>query len=56
MYKVTQVADIFNVSRQTVISWIEKGVIKAVKPMREYRIPKEEVERLKKNDEQNRNN
>jgi excisionase family DNA binding protein len=49
MYKVSQVAEMFGVSRQTVLDWINKGVIQAVKPLKEYRIPKEEVERLKNN-------
>lgn len=49
MYSVSQVADIFNVSRQTILLWINKGVLKASKPVRKYCISKEEVERLKNN-------
>lgn len=49
MLTVSQVADIFNVSRQTVLLWIKKGVIKASKPVRKYCVSKEEVERLKNN-------
>lgn len=47
MYKVSEVAKIFNVSRQTVLYWIKNGTIKAVKPLKDYRISEEEVERLK---------
>lgn len=47
MYKVSEVAKIFNVSRQTVLYWIKSGTIKAVKPVKDYRISEEEVERLK---------
>lgn len=47
MYKVSEVAKIFNVSRQTVLHWIKNGTIKAVKPLKDYRISAEEVERLK---------
>lgn len=46
MYKVTEVANMFSVSRQTVLKWINKGKIKAVKVVKVYRIPKEEIERL----------
>ena len=49
MYKVSEVAKIFNVSRQTVLNWIYNGTIKAVKPRRDYRISEKEVERLKTN-------
>lgn len=49
MYKVSEVAKIFNVSRQTVLYWIKNGTIKAVKPLKDYRISEDEVERLKTN-------
>lgn len=50
MFRVKEVAKIFNVSRQTVLEWINKGIIKAVKPDRTYFISLEEVERLKGGD------
>ena len=46
MYTVTEVAKMFSVSRQTVLKWINKGKIKAVKVVKVYRIPKEEIDRL----------
>ena len=46
MYTVTEVAKIFSVSRQTVLKWINSGKINAVKVVKVYRIPKEEIDRL----------
>ena len=46
MYTVTEVAKMFSVSRQSVLKWINNGKIKAVKVVKVYRIPKEEIERL----------
>ena len=46
MYTVTEVANKFSVSRQTVLKWIKAGKIKAVKVVKVYRIPKEELECL----------
>ena len=46
MYTVTEVAKMFSVSRQTVLKWINNGKIKAVKIVKVYRIPKEEIDRL----------
>ena len=46
MYTVTEVAKLFSVSRQTVLKWINNGKIKAVKVVKVYRIPKEEIDRL----------
>lgn len=46
MYTVTEVAKMFSVSRQTVLKWIKTGKIKAVKVVKVYRIPKEEIDRL----------
>ena len=43
---VTEVAKMFSVSRQTVLKWINNGKIKAVKVVKVYRIPKEEIDRL----------
>lgn len=46
MYTVTEVAKMFSVSRQTVLEWIKSGKIKAVKVVKVYRIPSEEIERI----------
>ena len=46
MYTVTEVAKMFSVSRQTVLKWINNGKIKAVKVVKVYRIPKEEIDRI----------
>ena len=46
MYTVTEVAKTFSVSRQTVLKWINNGKIKAVKVVKVYRIPKEEIDGL----------
>ncbi len=48
MLKVTEVAERLGVSRQTVLTYINKGLINAQRYVREYRIDEEEVERLKK--------
>lgn len=47
MLSVKQVAEIFNVSKQTVFNWIANGNIKAVMIVGQYRIEQSEVERLK---------
>ena len=46
MYTVSEVADKFAVSRQTVLKWIAKGKIKAIKVDKVYRIPKEEINKI----------
>ena len=46
MLTVTEVANKFSVSRQTVLKWIKTGKIKAVKVVKVYRIPSEELERI----------
>ena len=46
LYKVSEVAKITGFSRQGVLWWIRKGKIKAIKGMKEYRIPKKEVEKI----------
>ena len=46
MLTVTEVANMFSVSRQTVLKWINNGKIKAVKVVKVYRIPKEEIDWL----------
>ena len=54
---VTEVAKMFSVSRQTVLKWINNGKINAVKVVKVYRIPKEEIDRRidkhRKEDESN---
>lgn len=47
MLSLKQVADILNVSRQTVFNWVKTGYIKAVKIGRQYRIEQSEIERLR---------
>ena len=46
MYTVTEVANKFSVSRQTVLKWINNGKIKAVRVVKAYRIPKDEIDGL----------
>lgn len=47
MYKVSEVADILNVSPHSVLRWIHEGEITALKlPVKEYRISEEEVMRI----------
>ncbi|WP_264229395.1 helix-turn-helix domain-containing protein [Acholeplasma laidlawii] len=41
IYTVTDVMEMLNVTRYTVHRWIEKGLLKAVRIGREFRIPKE---------------
>ena len=47
MYSVNQVAEILSVHRKTIINWIEAGRINAVKIGWIWRIPEEEVEKIK---------
>lgn len=47
-YTVTETAKRLGFSRQTILTWINKGVISAVRGIHEYRVPVSEVERLKK--------
>jgi len=45
--KVSEVAKILNVSRHTVLNWIRKGKMKAIRlPGGRYRIPESEVRRI----------
>lgn len=48
MYTIKEVANELNFKEVTIRKWISEGKIKAVKIMYEWRIPKEEVERLKR--------
>ncbi len=45
--KVTEAAKELGFSRQTILAWINAGKLKAVKGIKEYRIPEEEIERIK---------
>lgn len=49
MYTVTEVAKMSSVSRQPVLKWIKTGKIRAVKVVKVYRIPNEEIDRLTQN-------
>jgi len=51
MKTVTEAAKLLGVSRGTILNWINSGVIKAIQPVREYRISEKEIERLMGNDE-----
>ena len=46
MYTLTQVASIFSVTRQTVLNWVKKGNISAVKVGRKWFVPESEIVRL----------
>lgn len=45
---LTQADKKLGFTRRTILSWINKGRIKAIKGLREYRIPESEIERLKR--------
>ena len=47
MYRIEEVAEILNFSPRTIRKWIIENKIKCVKIMYSWRIPVEEVERLK---------
>jgi excisionase family DNA binding protein len=47
MKTLKQVADIFGVTRQTVLNWVNSDYIKATKIGGHYRVTDEEIERLK---------
>ena len=47
MYTTAEVGKIFGVTRQTILVWINRGVIKATMPNGSYRIPKSEIDRVK---------
>lgn len=48
MYRIKEVAKMLGFSDRAVRQWVVDGKIKAVKIMSEWRIPEEEVERLKR--------
>ncbi len=47
-YSIKEIAEILGFKERTVRNWIETKKIKAVKILGGWRIPKEELERLKK--------
>lgn len=47
MLTVADVAKDLGVTRQTVLAWIKKGVLKAAQPDRRYLIAEEELQRIK---------
>lgn len=47
MYRIREVAKMLGFTERAVRQWIIDGKIKAVKIMSEWRIPEEEIERLK---------
>ena len=47
MKTVTQSAEIFGVTRKTIINWIDKGLLKATKPNGVYYIEESEIARLR---------
>ena len=48
MYRIREVAKILGLTERAVRQWVIDRKIKAVKIMSEWRIPEEEVERLKR--------
>lgn len=48
MYRIKEVAQILGFTERAVREWVRTGKIKAVKIMSEWRIPEEEVDRLKR--------
>lgn len=48
MYRIREVSKMLGFTERAVRQWIIDGKIKAVKIMSEWRIPAEEVERLKR--------
>ena len=43
MYSLAQVADIFSVTRQTVLNWVKSGTIHAVKIGRKWLVKESEI-------------
>jgi len=47
LLKISEVAKVLNVSMHTVLNWIKKGKLKAIRlPSGRYRIPEGEVRRI----------
>ena len=46
-YTLKETANIFNVYWKTIRNWVLKGKIKAIKIGKEWKIPKEEINRIK---------
>lgn len=50
VYKPSELASLLNVSHQAVLKWIREGRVTAIRlPVRGYRIPESEVERVVNN-------
>lgn len=47
VYTVSEAAKELGFSRQTILSWIEKGKIEAFRGMRNFRISESEIKRIK---------
>jgi len=47
MYKVQEVAEMFDVSNKTVYRWKNKGLISCIKVDRALRFPESEIQRIK---------
>lgn len=48
LFSIKQVAEMLGFKERAVRQWVKDGKIKAIKVFSEWRIPKEELERLKK--------
>lgn len=48
MLTLKQVADVFGVTRQTVLNWVNTDYIKATKIGGHYRVEQSEIDRLKR--------
>lgn len=46
MYSLAQVAEIFSVTRQTVLNWVNSGYVSAIKVGRKWLVKESEIERL----------
>lgn len=47
-YSVKDLSEELGFTRQTILNWIKNGKLEAIKVMRDYRIPEEEVDKIKK--------
>lgn len=46
LYNLVYVANVFCVTRQTVLNWIKSGYLKGQKVGRKYLVPESEIKRL----------
>lgn len=51
MYSVNDIAEAMKVNRKTVVGWIKKGILKANKPGKQYKISEEQFSEFKKKTE-----